>query len=180
MAQKKHRSKPKHRNAAPQRAPSLPRAVASQRGSRRPSAEPETPVQRLLTGPETPMQRLAYTAAGAAGTALVGGFLAKQDWQPKTIASVLSAVGTAMAWAGDTPMLQSIGAGAMAAGGGQLVLQVMDDRSERALSELAKRSPKPRQANTSALPPGSLEAAFERARMHAELLTSDDYVDDLS
>src|SRR6185295_7660922 len=67
-------------------------------------------------------------AAGAAGTALVGAFLAKQNWQPKTIAGVLTAVGTAVAWTGKTPTLQSIGAGTMAAGGGQLALQVMDDR----------------------------------------------------
>jgi hypothetical protein len=168
MAKKKHKPKPRHRNAASPRAPSPPHESSPPRNSRRPYTETST-------------QRLAYTAAGAAGTAFVGGLLAKQDWKPMTIASVLTAVGTAVAWSGNTPMLQSIGAGAMAASGGQLLLQAMDDRYERALEELskAKKSPRPRQANTSALPPGALEAAFERARMHTALV-DDDYTDDLS
>ncbi len=169
MAKKKHKPRPKHRNAAAVRAPQIVRAAAAPRPPRPPEAE------------ETTGQRLAYTAAGAAGTALVGGFLAKQDWQPKTIAGVLTAVGTALALKGDSSMIQSIGAGAMAAGGGQLALQVMDDRYERALKELAKKEPPParRQANAYDLPPGALESAFERARMHTAL-TSDDYADELS
>ena len=155
---KKHKPRPKYRNAAP-------RAPQSARAPRQPEVAEE----------ETQGQRLAYTAAGAAGTALVGGFLAKQDWQPKTIAGVLTAVGTAMAWSGKTPMLQSIGAGAMAAGGGQLALQVMDDRYERALKELSKKEPPPgrRQANAYALPAGALESAFERARSHLAITTDD-------
>ena len=32
---------------------------------------------------ETPLRRLGYTAAGAAGTALIGSFLATQGWAPK-------------------------------------------------------------------------------------------------
>lgn len=41
-------------------------------------------------------EQLAYTAAAAAAGAFVGGVLAKQDWQPKTIANALVAVGTAV------------------------------------------------------------------------------------
>lgn len=169
MAKKKQKSRSRYRNNGgshpPPRPPSPPRPRA-------PRAKPED---------ETQGQRLVYTAAGAAGTALVGGFLAKQDWQPKTIASMLTAVGTAMAWKGDTPTLRSIGAGAMAASGGQLALQVMDDRYERGLKEAEKKEPPAarRQANAYALPPGALETAFERARMHTAL-TSDDYADELS
>lgn len=157
MAKKKHKSRPKYRNAAP-RPPSAPRA-------------PRTPLEEE----ETPSQRLAYTAAGAAGTALVGGFLAKQDWKPKTIAGVLTAVGTAMAWIGNTPQVKSLGAGAMAAGGGQLALQVLDDRDRE---QQTKKEPPParRQANANELSPGALESAFERARMQLGL-TSDDYAD---
>ena len=168
MSKKKPKPRPKHRNAAPPRAPSPPHEPSPLRNSRR-------------GGTETPTKRLAFTAAGAAGTAFVGGLLAKQDWKPMTIASVLTAVGAAVAWAGNTHALQSIGAGTMAASGGQLLLQAMDDRYERALAELSKarKSPQPRQANTDALPPGALEAAFERARMHAAL-TSDDYNGDFS
>lgn len=168
MAKKKHKPRTKYRNNGGPPAP-------------RPASPPRPRAPRPKPEEQTPMQRLAYTAAGAAGTAIVGGMLAKQDWQPKTIAGVITAVGTALAWKGESPAIQSIGTGAMAAGGGQLALQVMDDRYEQALKELAKKAPAParRQANGYELQPGALEAAFERGRLHTAL-TSDDYAGGLS
>jgi len=38
--------------------------------------------------------RLGYTIAGTAGTALLGCFLAREGWAPRTIAMVLVAVAT--------------------------------------------------------------------------------------
>ena len=37
--------------------------------------------------------RFGYTAAGMAGTALLGSFLAREGWAPRTIAIALAAVG---------------------------------------------------------------------------------------
>ena len=73
---KKKKHKFHHRNAAPR----APRA-----------AKPADDTTR----------KLGYTAAGAAGTALLGSFLARQGWAPKTIAGALTAVGAGLAWKGD-------------------------------------------------------------------------------
>src|SRR5687768_18418493 len=101
---KKHKFKFKHRNAGPPR----PRAAKQEE--------------------ETPGKRLAVTAAGAAGTALVGSFLARQGWAPKTIAGALTAVGAGLAWKGDGSTIKSVGAGTMSAAGSQLALMLIDDR----------------------------------------------------
>jgi hypothetical protein len=155
MAKKKHhKSRPSYRNAAPR--------------------APRTPDQKLHT------ERLAYTALGAAGTAFLGGFLAKHDWSPKMIATAITAVGGAMAAGGKTEKLQAVGSGAFGAGGGQLALLMMDDRYENAVKEAQKAaqpkkaSAERRQVDASSLPIGALESAFERARSHLAL-TSDDF-----
>jgi hypothetical protein len=140
---KKKKLRFKHRNAAPR----MPRAGRSD--------------------DETSGKRLATTAAGAAGTALIGSFLARQGWAPKTIAGALAAVGTGLAWKGDSSMIRSVGAGAMSAAGSQLALMLIDDRDE-------KQAPPPKKpANSDGLPPGALEAAFERARSRLALATED-------
>src|SRR5438309_10771999 len=118
MAKKKKFKKAKKsphvfRNAAP-RAPSAARP------------------QRSRSEDETPLTRLAYTAGGAAGTALAGSFLAHEGWAPKTIATALAAVGAGLAWKGDAPTIRSVGAGVMSAAGSQLALMVMEDREKKA------------------------------------------------
>nr|HEX4316249.1 hypothetical protein [Kofleriaceae bacterium] len=120
---------------------------------------PRAPV--TATGDETSLRRLGYTAAGAAGTALVGSFLAREGWAPKTIATALAAVGAGLAWKGDEDTIRSVGAGAMSAAGSQLALMMIDDRGKPA-AESASAPKKP--ANAGELPPGSLENAFERAK----------------
>ena len=120
---------------------------------------------------ETPLRRLGYTAAGAAGTALVGSFLATQGWAPKTIAGALTAIGAGLAWRGDEPTVRSLGAGTMSAAGSQLALMVIDDRGRKAPAGPPVKKP----ANADELPPGALESAFERAR--TRLALSSDYDD---
>ena len=114
------------------------------------------------------LRRLLYTAGGAAGTALVGSFLAREGWAPKTIAGLLTAAGGVASWTSDDPTVQQLGAGAMSAAGSQLALLMLDGRDE---------SPKPanpaRQANAEELPPGALEAAFERARSRLAVAADD-------
>ncbi|MBV8758627.1 MAG: hypothetical protein JO257_15175 [Deltaproteobacteria bacterium] len=120
---------------------------------------------------ETPMKRLAYTAAGAAGTALAGSFLAHEGWAPKTIATALAAVGGGLAWKGDAPTVRSVGAGVMSAAGSQLALMMMDDREKKsgpvvatAPAQVAKKL-----ANAGELPPGALENALARAQARLAL-----------
>ncbi len=146
---KKNKFKFKHRNAAP-RAPRAPRA-----------------------GEDTSMQQLGYTAAGAAGTALVGSFLARQGWAPKTIAGALTAVGAGLAWKGDGSTIKSLGAGTMSAAGSQLALMLIDDRDAPAAAKTAVVAKKP--ANADELPPGALESAFERARERLALVGGDEF-----
>ena len=131
-----------YRNAVP-RAPSVPRPRA---------AKPEE---------ETPLKRLAYTAGGAAGTALAGSFLAHEGWAPKTIATALGAVGAGLAWKGDAPTVRSVGAGMMSAAGSQLALMMIDERDHKAVptTQVAKKP-----SNADNLPPGALESALERAQ----------------
>ena len=148
MAKKKKGKKHPFRNAAPR----APRA-----------GKPED---------ETPLKRLAYTAGGAAGTALAGSFLAHEGWAPKTIATALSAVGAGLAWKGDSSTIRSVGAGVMSAAGSQLALMVIDDREKKAAPAVPAQAPqvvkKPANAQN-ALPPGALESALTRAQARLAL-----------
>ena len=122
--------------------------------------------------PESSTHALGYTAAGAAGTALLGSFLARQGWAPKTIAGALTAVGAGLAWKGDTSTTKSIGAGTMSAAGSQLALMMIDDHGEkRAAATSVATGKKP--SNADGLPPGALEHAFERARDRLALVSSE-------
>jgi hypothetical protein len=148
MAKKKHKHKfkLKHRNAA-----GAPR------------------MSRVKPAEDTSLRRLGYTAAGAAGTALLGSFLARQGWAPKTIAGALTAVGAGLAWKGDGPTTQQVGAGTMSAAGSQLALMMIDDRERKALPPATKKP-----SNSDELPPGALESAFLRARDRLALDTGDE------
>ncbi|HTR50271.1 MAG TPA: hypothetical protein VMJ10_06155 [Kofleriaceae bacterium] len=127
--------------------------------------------------PETPLRRLGYTAAGAAGTALAGSFLAHEGWAPKTIATALAAVGAGLAWKGDDAAIRSVGAGVMSAAGSQLALMVIDDRERKqqvATAQTAQAPQLKKPANAGALPPGSIESAFNQAREQLALVGGDE------
>ena len=113
------------------------------------------------------MKRLAYTAAGAAGTALAGSFLAHEGWAPKTIATALAAVGGGLAWKGDAPTVRSVGAGVMSAAGSQLALMMIDDRDKKAAPPATQVAKKP--SNAGELPAGALENALARAQARLAL-----------
>ena len=149
---KKKKTKKKYglRNAAPA-APRAPSVFRAPRAPRR-AGDPE----------ETPLKRLGYTAAGAAGTALVGSFLAHEGWAPKTIAGLLTAAGGVAAWTSHDPSIRNVGAGVMSAGGSQLALLMLDDHEKKPAQVAAAGATK--RANAGELPPGALESAFERAR----------------
>lgn len=145
-----------HRNAAPPRnaIPRMPRAPRAASNDNNGS-----------------MHQLGYTAAGAAGTALVGSFLARQGWAPKTVAGALAAVGAGLAWKGDGSTIKSLGAGTMSAAGSQLALMLLDDQHAKAAPPKVAVAGKP--ANADGLPPGALENAFERARERLALSTGE-------
>ena len=89
MKSKKNTKKRRNwRNSAPA-APAAPRP--------RPPLRQASP--RSAPAPEeSALRRLGYTAAGAAGTALVGSFLAREGWAPKTIAGLLTTGGAIASW----------------------------------------------------------------------------------
>ncbi len=140
MAKKKRGKKHFYRNAAPR----APRA-----------SKPED---------ETPLKRLAYTAGGAASTALAGSFLVHEGWAPRTIATALAAVGAGLAWKGDAPTIRSVGAGVMSAAGSQLALMVIEERDKKSGTAAATQLAKKPSNAANALPAGSLESALERAQ----------------
>jgi hypothetical protein len=144
---KKHKHKFGHRNAAPR----APRA-----------AKPA----------DNSAHALGYTAAGAAGTALLGSFLARQGWAPKTIAGALTAVGAGLAWKGDGDTIKSVGAGTMSAAGSQLALLMIDDHNAKHPTTTQVATAK-KPSNADGLPPGALENAFERARERLVLHAGD-------
>jgi hypothetical protein len=125
---------------------------------------------------ESNLKQLGYTAAGAAGTALVGSFLAHEGWAPKTIATALAAVGAGLAWKGDGSTIRSVGAGAMSAAGSQLALMLIDDHDHKkaaataAVVQQAQAAVAKKPSNADVLPPGSLESAFNRARSQLALV----------
>jgi len=128
------------------------------------------PRARASTAGGTSLNRLGYTAAGAAGTALVGAMLARQGWAPKTVASALTAVGAGLAWKGDSSAVQSLGNGAMSAGGGQLAMLLID---EHQVKTDTKKEPVKKPSNAESVPPGSLESAFERARSRLSMTSGE-------
>ncbi len=141
MAKKRKKTKHSFRNAAP-RAPRAPRAATDHE--------------------ETPLKRLGMTAAGAAGSAFVGAFLTKEGWAPKTIAGALTALGAGLTWKGEGATTKSVGSGAMSSAGGQLVLMMMDEHTQKQAAPQVATAKKP--ANADAIPAGSVERALDRAR----------------
>jgi hypothetical protein len=141
MAKKRKKTKHSFRNAAP-RAPRAPRSATEHE--------------------ETPLKRLGMTAAGAAGSAFLGAFLTKEGWAPKTIAGALTALGAGLTWKGEGATTKSVGSGAMSSAGGQLVLMMMDEHTQKQPAPQVATAKKP--ANADAIPPGSIERALDRAR----------------
>jgi hypothetical protein len=172
MAKKKKFKSGKHktRNAPP---PSTPSRNTPSRNTPSRNA-PTRSAPRKPHNEETPLRRLGYTAAGAAGTALAGSFLAHEGWAPKTIATALTAVGAGLAWKGDEPTIRSVGAGVMSAAGSQLALMMIDDRDKKVAAPQSVTAPEKKPANYAALPPGSLENAFNEARRELALAGSDE------
>ena len=159
MASKKSK-KVKHRmrNAAP--APALPRArVVSQAG-------------KPASVPDSPGWHVAKIIGGAVGTSLACAFVARQDWiPPKALTGGVSAVGAALMLGSHNETVQALGAGALASAGGQFTYLMLDDAAQiKHATQIANTTaPAKKPANAETLPPGALEAAYERARRRMAL-----------
>src|SRR5262245_2711507 len=118
MAKKKikHKKVQRLRNAAP----AAPRAIA-----------PRAPRARSQAAGNTSIARLGWTAAGAGATALVGSFLAREGWAPKTIAGVMSVAGGVASATSHDEKVRDVGSGAMSAAGSQFLLLMLDDHEHQ-------------------------------------------------
>jgi hypothetical protein len=181
MAKTKHASR-KHkkalrrqlRNAATMRAPramTSPRTVST-------TTSAAAPEKRTTWGTET-----LKTAGGAAGAALACAYIARENWIPPVfVTGLVTAVGTTLAVLGRNDTLRNVGAGVMSAAGAQLGLMLIDNhystvetekRIVQAQVDKAAAKVQADKAHADAtkstrsaenLPPGALEAAYERAR----------------
>jgi hypothetical protein len=77
------------------------------------------------------VQQLAFTAAGAAASALLGAILARRGYAPKTLSGAIAALGAALVGIGDSDALRALGAGAMSGSGAQLVLMLFAEHEDR-------------------------------------------------
>jgi len=77
------------------------------------------------------VEQLAFTAAGAAGAALLGAILAQRGYAPKTVSGALAALGAGLAGIGDSKALRALGAGAMSGSGAQLVLMLFAEYEDK-------------------------------------------------
>lgn len=102
--------------------------------------------------------------------ALAGGLLVRWDINP-TLAAVVMTVGGGVAAYTMDGKARAAAAGLAAAGAGQLALAMLAKSHEK--KALAENDAEKKPSNL-ALPPGSLESAFERAQRRLEQLEDDE------
>jgi len=156
----KIRPKPKHRL----------RNAAAVSGMHRPrtATRTETRTENEPTDWRHRAWQVAKLGGGMLAGALTCAYVARQDWlPPKTITAATTVVGGVLAAGGESDTLRWLGAGAAAAAGGQLLLLAVDDQLQSRPPEPVVTKDKPpakKPSNADGLPPGALEAAYERAR----------------
>jgi hypothetical protein len=135
------------------------------------AAPPEQPARNAPRAAGVPLshgQTAIYTASGAAIAAIGCALLARYDVMPATFATgIATAVGATAAVVSKSPIAQAFGQGSMAAAGAQLGLVLLDRHYQEnaAKAVLTASRPEPKKpSNAESLPPGALEAAYERAR----------------
>ncbi len=123
-------------------------------------------VRRLGRGNAPDLGNMIAGVIGGGLGALAGGLLVRWDLNP-TLVSVVMTVGGGVAAYTMDGKARSAAAGIAAAGAGQLALAL----AARTSTKKADDEKKPANA---ALPPGSLESAFERAQARLRQLEDDD------
>jgi hypothetical protein len=117
---------------------------------------------------DPPGLRTIKAAGGAIGAALACAYIARENWiPPKVVTGLVAAVGGTAAVIADNDTYRSIGQGVMSAAGAQLGLMLIDSHYQTMggpagplVATVGGKKP----ANAESLPPGALEAAYERAR----------------
>ena len=171
----KRNAKPKHsprryRNAAPTAAPRMT-------ASRREATPPQPTKKQTFTS-------LLQTLGGAAATSVLGAYAVKWGLHPELVSAGLGVAGGYFAWQSPSDFNRHVGGGAASAAASQWLL--LKFAAAPAAPKPAApipapapqpQLPRPRSADVGSLPPGMLDAAFERAR--AELaVTGDGYPPD--
>ncbi len=75
--------------------------------------------------------QLAFTAAGAAGSALLGAILTRKGWAPKIVSGTLAALGALLAGVSESDVLRAVGTGAMSGSGAQFVLMLFAEYEDK-------------------------------------------------
>jgi hypothetical protein len=116
------------------------------------------------------MHNTLSSVMGGGGGALLGGFLASQGWDPAMVALAMTVGGGVGAYTLDGNMRIAAN-GIAAAGAGQLALALLAKTAEKnEARDDTRPATKPNGVSAKAapanavLPPGAIEAAFERAR----------------
>jgi len=151
-------------------------------GARRGGGERNTggaPAQKRTWGTET-----LKTAGGAIGAALTCAYIARENWIPPVfVTGLVTAVGSTLAVLGRNETLRNVGSGVMSAAGAQLGLMLIDNhydnlsrqkaiaqaqaekaQADKLAAEKAQADKSKPARSAESLPPGALEAAYERAR----------------
>jgi hypothetical protein len=158
--------RPKLRNAAPP--PPRPRAPAAKRDN------PEPPPNKKES-----LVHLIETLGGAAATSVIGALAVRWGLHPELVSAGLGGIGTWTAWQSDKSLNRFVALGAASAAGSQLLLMKMNPaaappapvktpappaQAQLPASTAGTAAARPRSADLGTLPPGMLDAAFERAR----------------
>jgi hypothetical protein len=171
---------------APRRPAARHPAHARRQGLRNAASRPPGRGSRATTqtesdGKPTPreptfFERAGYTAAGMGGASLVGALAARWGFHPVWVAAGAAGAGAILMARYNTrnKNVLSAAAGAFSAGGSQLVLMALQRAQAQAQAQaqqVASKDTHPSQPakdvtrrQLGALPPGALDAAFERAR----------------
>jgi len=173
----KHRQPPK-RNAKPKRPPP-PRhrnaalAPISRSNATKTKGEPLSPSKAEAVG------QLVETLIGAGLTSVVGAYAVKWGLHPELVSAGLGVVGGYTALQSPRERTRHVATGAASAAGSQLLLLKLNPApaapktgATPAAPSQVTQIPRPKNADLGSLPPGMLDAAFERAR--AELAVAGD------
>ena len=173
------RKHPSKRNAKPK--PPAKRLRNAGPPAPRPAPRPSAPRSKEPPPPTTKdtFVQLLQTLGGAAATSLVGAYAVKWGLHPELVSTGLGVAGGYFAWQSPKELNRHLGAGAASAAGSQLLLLKLNPApaAPKAATQppapaQPAQLPRPKNADLGALPPGMLDAAFERAR--AELAVAGD------
>jgi hypothetical protein len=114
----------------------------------------------------SPGRAALYTAGGAAAAAITCALVARENLLPPTfVTGLVTAIGGTAVAISESETYRAVGQGVMAAAGAQLGLVLLDNHyQETAKPAVAAKSDTKKPSNAENLPPGALEAAYERAR----------------